>query len=278
MKHDTRFWNTKDKKRLFAQIYSPDNQAEKTILLVHGLHDHSQRYHHLAEFFTGKGYNFISFDLRGHGKSSGRRVYARSLQKLLDDVDLAYNKSLENFPGTKLILYGHDIGGTLVLNYIIRFNKPIAAMIVSSPWLKLSHEPSWSTLILASWLKKVAPGIRMNFIRYHSDHLTHDPEVLQNVEKDPLVHSNLSLGLYFVLRQASDHSLRNVYKINYPFLLMHGGEDAITSAKASELYVMNTSDRTRLKIWEGMYHELHNELQSEEVLNYVWNWLKNLKL
>ena len=70
--------------------------------------------------------------------------------------------------------------------------------------------------------------------------------------------------------------MRHVYKINKPFLLMHGSDDRITSPKASEEFVANTSDRTRLRIWDGLYHELHSEFEYKEIAKYIMDWLDGL--
>ena len=103
--------------------------------------------------------------------------------------------------------------------------------------------------------------------------MSHDPEVARNCISDPLNHNKISLRLLYNIYDAGLYALRNVYKINYPFLLMHGTEDNITSPKASEDYVMNTTKRTHLKLWEGQYHELHNEVIYKDIFKYIIDWL-----
>ena len=273
MKHETYQLNTPDNKTLFAQSWEDGKNDGKTILMVHGLGEHSGRYEHWAELFVGQGFNFMSFDLRGHGKSSGKRGHAKSMEILLDDIDLVMEKTRELFNGSKVILYGHSLGGNLVLNHVIRRNRPVDALIVTSPWLKLVKEPSAAVLATASIANKIIPSCAIpNGL--NADDLSHNPEVCKKYTTDPLNHNKISFRLFNEIYHGGYHALRNVYKINYPFLLMHGTEDKITSPKASENYVMNTTARTHLKLWEGQYHELQNEFIYKEVFEYIIEWLK----
>ncbi|MGC9343202.1 MAG: serine aminopeptidase domain-containing protein, partial [Bacteroidales bacterium] len=143
--------------------------------------------------------------------------------------------------------------------------------------LRLTKEPSASVLAIANFLSRVLPSLRIGNGLNDGD-LSHDPKVAKDYTGDPLNHDKISFRLFNIIYHSGYHALRNVYKINYPFLLMHGTEDKITSPKASENFVMNTSSRTQLKLWEGQYHELHNEPIYEEVFQYISDWLKQYDL
>ncbi len=277
MKQKTYSWSSGDKRKIFARCWRPEDDAGKTILMVHGLGEHSDRYRTWAEKFTTNGYSFLAIDLRGHGRSAGKRGHAKSLGVLLDDIDLLYNKATRLFPENKLILYGQSMGGNLVLNHVISRNRPIDALIVTSPWLRLYRDPSYAVTVLASIAKKFYPSLTVR-TPLRPENFSHDPAVVKDFLDDPLVHDRISLRLYFELYNAGLYALRNVYKINYPFLLMHGTEDKITSSRASRDYVMNTGNKTRLKLWEGQYHELHQELIRDDVFEYIMNWLKEYNL
>jgi acylglycerol lipase len=246
-------------------------------LLVHGLGEHSSRYDYWAKLFNDKGYSVISMDLHGHGQSEGKRGHIKSLDVLLDDIDILFEKSEELFPRYKRILYGHSMGGTLVLNHIIKRNRHVDATIVTSPWLKLYDEPSDIILKITQYLKKILPSLTISN-RLRAEQISHDPEVVRSYERDPLNHDRISLKMFHEIYQAGYHALQNVYKINPPFLIMHGSGDTITSPKASEGYVMNTSKRTTLKLWANQYHELHNEFIKEEVHAYIISWLEALNI
>lgn len=267
-------WITKDGKKLFARSWIPEKESKAVILLVHGLGEHTGRYSTWAKLFNESGYSFLCFDQRGHGNSEGKRGHISSINLFLEDIDLLIKKSDELFPGQKKILYGHSMGGNLVLNYIIRYNTPISALIVSSPWLKLYKEPSGALLFFAKAMKHILPSLTLaNGLS--SDQMTHDPEINKNYSPDPLNHDRISLKMFDELYNSGLYALENAFKINYPLLLMHGSADTITSAKASENYLLNTSRKNHFKLWEDQYHELHNELIKEEVFNYIIDWLKD---
>ncbi len=277
MIHKTYQWKTKDKKTLFAQCWKPDEESKKTILLIHGLGEHSGRYERWAKLFVEEGFNFLTFDLRGHGRSSGKRAYAKSLDILLDDIDLLFTKAEKMFKNSKFVLYGHSMGGNLVLNHVICRNHPVDALIASSPWLKLPKEPPGPVLAIASIASRFFPKLTLKS-NLDLNNRSHDPEVEKEFQKDPLNFKKISFRLFNEMYKAGYHASRNVYKINYPFLLMHGTEDKITSHRASENYVMNTSSKTKLKLWEGQYHELHNELIYKEIFDFIIDWLKDQKI
>lgn len=276
MNNQTYSWLAKDGAKLFAQSWKPGNDLKKLIILVHGLGEHCSRYEHWARLFNNKGYSVLSMDLHGHGRSEGKRGHIKSLDVLLDDIDILLNKSEELFPGFKKILYGHSMG-SLVLNHIICRNRPVEAVIVTSPWFKLYKEPSALILNITAFLKNILPSLTVSN-QIKAEQISHDPEVVRNYERDPLNHDRISLKMFHELYHAGYYALRNVYKINYPLLIMHGTDDTITSPKASEDYVMNTSNKTRLKLWANQYHELHNEFIKEEVHSYIISWLEEQKI
>ncbi len=276
MKNESYLWQATDKKKIFAQSWLPEKDNKKLIILIHGLGEHSSRYESWASLFNEKGYTMLSMDLRGHGKSEGKRGHAKSINQLMDDIDLLYTRAGELFPEYKKILYGNSMGGTLALNHVILRNRPISALIITSPWLKLVNEPSTFQITITHFLKRFLPSLTTSN-RIKAEQISHDPEVVREYERDPLLYNRISLQMFHVIYQAGYHALRNVYKINYPFLLMHGTADSITSSKASESYLMNTGQGTRLKLWENQYHELHHELIRQEVFEYIINWLTEIK-
>lgn len=268
-------WFSRDNKKLFASSWLPEKKSESVILLVHGLGEHIGRYDSWAKLFNEAGYSFLAFDQRGHGRSEGKRGHISSFDILLEDINLLFSKSDELFPGQKKILYGHSMGGNLVLNYIIKYNTPVSALIVTSPWLKLYKEPGYPVLLFSRIMKNILPSLTLsNGLK--SDQMTHDPDINSSYSPDPLVHHRISINMFYELYQAGLFALKNESKINYPLLLMHGSADTITSCEASKNFIMNTNKKSHFKLWENQYHELHNELIKKDVFNYITNWLHNL--
>jgi len=270
-------WLSNNRKKIYAQSWEPDHKPSLVVNIIHGLGEHSGRYERWAELFTEKKIAVLASDLEGHGRSEGKRGHVKNYQVFLDQIDLQLKKSHELFPHSGCILYGHSMGGNLVINYAISKDPPICALIASSPWLILTYEPPAYILLLSAILRPFFPGLRVKSkIDYASR--SHDPAINQSAKEDPLMHGRISMRLFDQVSKKGLYALRNVFKINRPFLLMHGNNDRLTSHEASIEFVTNTSKLTRLKIWDGLYHELHHEFEYKEIFNYIIDWLTEMKI
>jgi len=141
MKHTEFKFKTSDELQLFGQSWQPEDRPRAAICLVHGMGEHSGRYGHVADRLTQAGYSVFAFDLRGHGKSLGPRGHTPSYRTLLNDINSLLNEVDKNFPELPLFLYGHSLGGNLVLNYVLRRQPKFKGVIVTGPWLRLAFEP-----------------------------------------------------------------------------------------------------------------------------------------
>ena len=132
MKHIEFKLETADNLELFARKWLPDSEALAVICLIHGKGEHSGRYLNAASTLTDAGYILLTFDLRGHGKSQGRRGFSPSYEALMDDISLLLNEAVNRFPNLPHFLYGHSLGGNLVLNYALRRKCRLSGVIASS--------------------------------------------------------------------------------------------------------------------------------------------------
>lgn len=272
MLHAQHKWKVNDEISLFAQSWNPDDKPKAVIVLVHGLGEHSGRYNWWATKFTEHGYSLLAFDLRGHGKSDGKRGSVTSVKTFLKDIHFIIEKSESIYNNVPKIIYGHSMGGNLVLYYAIKKKLSVKGIIVTSPWLRLTFDPS----VLKVFFGKLVSLFFPNFITSSdliAENLSHDSEVVVNYKNDPLVHDKITANLFFDIQKKGELILKNKYKLNLPLLLMHGEKDNITSHKASRRFASNTSYLTHYKQWDGMFHELHNETCKEEVFVYILNWL-----
>lgn len=256
-------------------IMSPGENARAIVILVHGLGEHIRRYQHVAGVFRDNGIGFIGLDLPGHGKSQGRRGHIKSYSVLKDMLDIMMKSASQTFPGVPVYLYGHSLGGGIVLEYIIKNKPKIKGAIVTSPFLRLAFEPPRIKLILASVMKYIFPGL-IQPSGLNASHISHDMDVVNAYKSDPLVHDKVSVSLFDSAIKAARYSLGHAGEMNVPLLLMHGSDDQITSPEGSREFA-SKSARTELKIFEGGYHELHNEPFKKEVFDYILNWLRRIK-
>jgi acylglycerol lipase len=265
-------WTSADGLKLFAQSWMPPGNPHAIINYVHGFKDHSNRFSHWAIKLTKEGFGVIALDLRGHGRSEGRRGYAASFERYLQDVSVMCNYSRKKYAGTRQILYGHSLGGNIVTNYLISGRELPDAAVITSPWFKLSFPPSLIARSLATILRYALPGILVKS-DLDTRGLSRNPQIAIDYLRDPLVHNRISPRLFFAIEKNGEKASHSIYKINIPLLVMHGCADIITSFRQTKAFVLHAGCRTRFKEWPGCQHELHNELCADEIFDYLVCWL-----
>ena len=253
-------------------INSPGTGMKAMVILVHGVGEHTMRYQHWIERFLKDGIGIIGVDLPGHGKSDGSRGVIRSYSQTDEMISILTKEYSNTFPGTPLFLYGHSLGGGIVLKYVLENSPAINGAIITSPWLRLAFEPGRGRIFLAKLMKSLFPS----FVQPSGlvvDYLSHDEKVVDAYRNDPLVHDRISASLFHSAVTAADYALKNAGSLKVPLLIMHGSGDMITSPEGSR----NFASATRLaeyKEWENGYHELHNEPFKETVYSFIIKWLE----
>jgi alpha-beta hydrolase superfamily lysophospholipase len=266
-------WQSHDNLRLYVRIWEPDEPPQAAIGLIHGIGEHVNRYKHWASAFVNEGYAVIGFDQRGYGNSDGKRGYILSYETLLQDIELLMKKATERCLDIPLILFGQSLGGNLVINYSMRMPIKPTCVIASSPWLRLAYDIPVIQEKLGRFLVKILPGM-VQKSNFNINDLSRDKEVIKRYVEDALVHNKVSLNLGFSSIDAGLWALENTDKLDIPILLMHGDSDKITSHIATMEFSEKTKALSTLKIWEGFYHELHNEPEKHKIFDYVLNWIR----
>ena len=265
-------WRARDGVELFARSWLPQAEPRAAIALVHGLGEHSGRYQHVAAHFTQAGYIVQAFDLRGHGKTPGPRGHVRSIELILQDIDLALEKIAQAYPGLPRFLYGHSLGGLLVLYYGLRYQRKLTGVIASSPGLSTALHEQKTKLMLAQVLGSLLPGITIA-TGLDVNSISRDPQVVQAYIADPLVHDRSSLGFAKGLLNMVNWVRAHAQEFTYPLLLVQGTGDQLVYSRGSQEFAKQVPGNVTLKLWDGLAHELHNEPEKELVLQYLLGWL-----
>ncbi len=259
---------------LYAQEWVPGGEIHGIVCVVHGLGEHSGRYAHLAEYFSPNGFVLNTYDLRGHGKSEGPRGHSPSLDVIYDDFSIFLEDARDRYPNQPIFLYGHSLGGNLVLNYGIRKTPSIKALIATSPILRPAFEPPAWKIRLGRILYGLMPTFAMSN-ELDRNALSRDLEVVHRYNEDPLVHNRITSRLAIDMLDSGLWLLDNAHKLRLPTLLVHGSGDKICSAQASQEFAQKAGDICTLKVWEGLYHETHNEPEKEDVLKFTLTWIND---
>jgi len=250
------------------RTWEPEGKTKAIVALVHGIGEHAGRYENVARALTNAGYALAGYDLRGHGKSTGPRGHIPSYDALMDDIGAFISMLGEKYPGQPIFLYGHSLGGNQVINYALRRHPKIAGVIATGPWLKLSFQPSPFKVALGKFMNNIAPSLTQPS-GLDTKGLSHDAEVVRLYDNDPLGHDRVSARLFVSGYEAGLWAFDHAPELALPLLLMHGGADPITSAEASRQFAEKAGKNVTLRIWDGMYHEIHNEPDQAEVFKVM---------
>lgn len=265
-------WKTSDGLQMYSKGWAPKGKPKGTICLVHGHGEHIGRYEHVAAALTEKGYALLGFDLRGHGKSAGPRGHTPSYEAFMDDIAVFFGQIEARYPGLPRFSYGHSLGGNLVLNYALRRKPALRGVIATGPWLKLAFDPPASKVSLGKMMNNILPGFTQSS-GLETTALSHDPAVVKAYENDPLVHDKISARMFVSTYDSGLWALEHASEFPLPLLLMHGTADRLTSAEASRQFGEADGKQVTLKLWDGWYHEIHNEPEKAEVFKVMTDWL-----
>lgn len=258
---------------IYHQSWLPDGEAKAAVMLVHGLGEHSGRYEHVADRLTSSGYAVHALDHRGHGKSEGKRVYVKSYDEFMADL-IQFRALVEGrHPGLPFFALGHSMGGNLVMGHVLDHQDGVAGMVLSGPALKAGDELSPTKITIFKAVAKVAPGFRPEGLS--ADAISRDPAVVAAYQADPLVFTGkISAGLGAALFDAMDTFPDRYASLTLPVLLMHGTEDRLTNIEGSrELERMATNADVTAEYYDGLYHEVFNEPEQDQVLDDLVSWL-----
>ena len=269
-------WETQEGTTFFIQGWEPEDRPPKAfIALVHGLGEHTARYAHVGKVMSDAGYALVGFDLRGHGKSGGARGHTSSLDAYVQDIHQFFQLMHQRYPAIPHFLYGHSLGGLLTLAYAIQYGADLKGVMATSPALRSSLQEQKTKITMVQILGSIFPTLIVQN-GLDATTISRDPEIVAAYKNDPLVHYSTSLGFGKAGLTAIDLCLTHAKEFPAPLLIMHGKEDKITyfsgSVDFAEL-VREAGVDVTLKLWDGLYHEVHNEPEKAEVFQVMIEWL-----
>lgn len=273
MHHITGQADTEDGRRIATRTWLPESEPRAILAFSHGIGEHCGRYDHVGKALASAGYALHMADLRGHGESPGPRGHVMSFGEYRADFAAIVESAWQAAPTAPYFIGGHSLGGLIALSAAL--DRPLGGLgvVVTGPGLGLAFEPPAWKVALARVLALVAPGARFSTGLEH-EALSRKPAVVQAYESDPLVHGDITARGYVETMNAQRQAMANAGRLEMPLLVMHGSADRLTSVEASRTFVerAGSADKT-LKIYDGFYHELFNEVGAEQVLGDLVAWL-----
>lgn len=249
--------------------------AKGTVLVVHGIGEHGGRYKNVEEALLPAGWNVFTYDHRGHGRSTGRRThvdrfddYADDLQRVFDEVQSLAGKG-------KIFVWGHSMGGLITTVWAGLRRPAVWGAILVAPPYRIAVPVPKVKILAAKLLSNVVPTLALAN-EVDPSLLSRDPSVGKAYATDALVERKATVRWGAEFLAAVDRVNARASEVQVPYLLLHGTADKITSSEGSrEFHAKTASSDKTLSIYEGYFHEMHNEPEGEraKVFAEVVAWL-----
>ena len=269
-------WDGKNGIQFYIRGWEPTSKRPKAVLaLIHGLGEHTGRYVHVGKTMTDAGYALVGFDLRGHGKSGGARGHFPTLTAVIQDMRQFFKYLVQRYPDIPHFLYGHSLGGLLSLSYALQYNAGLNGVMVTGVALRSPLQSQKGKIAMVNVLGSLLPAVTLPS-GLDATTISRDADVVKKYVNDPLVHDKTSLGLGKAAIKAIEYCFAHAQEFKPPLLIMHGAADKLTYPSGSEDFAKLASENNKdvtLKLWDGLYHEVHNEPEKAEVFKVMIEWL-----
>lgn len=268
--HTTSSFVSDDQLNIHTETWLPDGDLRAVVLLVHGIGEHIGRYRHVAERLVEHGYGVFGLDHRTHGQSEGEpRVYIPDFDRVVDDL----KRYCDGIQLPRVFIYGHSMGSFIATLFTLRYQGQLAGFISTGSPLLIDKSYPRVVVTLGNVVSALAPKLPLIPLALNS--ISRDPAVVAAYHADSLVFTGRVRA-----RMASGYNNAlapvrgQLNRLHLPLLVLHGGADTITPHSGSELlYASAASPDKTLKIYPGLYHEIHNEPEKEAVLTDIVTWL-----
>jgi acylglycerol lipase len=258
--------------RIHVRSWEAEGSPRAVVVICHGVNSHGGQHAWTAEQFAGRGLAVFALDLRGRGKSEGERYYVEDVADYVADVAVTIRTAKDRYPGLPVYLLGHSAGGVVSCTYALDNQDEIAGLICESFAFQVPA-PGF-VLAAVKGISHIAP--RLPVLTLHMKDFTRDPAALAVLEADPLTKGESQPAATVAALVRADERLHdNFDKITLPVLILHGTEDKATVCKGSEFFHAHAGsmDKT-LKLYQGHYHDLLNDIGKEQVFEDIAGWIE----
>jgi acylglycerol lipase len=256
---------------IHLRSWQPKGKPSAVVAICHGVNSHSGQYAWAAEKFAAKGFAVYAVDLRGRGKSEGERFYVETIDEYVADVAGMIAIARERHPGLPVYLLGHSAGGVVACSYTLDHQDDIDGLICESFAFQVPA-PGFA-LSAIKGLSHVAP--RLGVLTLHMKDFTRDPVALRALQDDPLTKGEVQPAMTVAALARADERLHDSFgQITLPVLILHGTADKATVCKGSEYFHQHAGSKDKtLKLYDGHFHDLLNDVGKEGVMADIAGWL-----
>ena len=274
MKHQEGYLKGVRDTNIYYQYWLPEGEPKASVLVVHGLAEHSGRYMNVVNHLVPSGYAVYGIDHIGHGKSDGERVYVERFQDYTKTLKIYFDMIRDWQPEKPIFLIGHSMGGLICAAYLLEHQDEVTGAVLSGPSIKVPDNISQATIFVGNTLSVIMP--KVGIIQLDAEGVSRDPAVVDAYVNDPLVYTGkISARLSAELLKTMRHLTEGAAEIRLPILIVQGGDDKLVDPSGAQLLYESVASRDKtIKIYDGFYHEVFNEPEHEQVLSDVKTWLE----
>ena len=245
------------------------NSPKATILILHGLAEHYRRYDYITSKFVANNFNVYRYDHRGHGDSDGKRGYVDETHTFVKDLKIIIDLVKEENQDLPLFVLGQGMGGHIMSIIGGEYDGLVDGMIFCSPLVC-----DFGNYTNCNCDEYDSDFDFVTAVNIHN--LSHDYDFIQSYDEDELVLKQVTVGIYNALKRSCSHILKYLYKFKYPCLIFHGSMDTITDCEDSRFLINNIiSTDKEIRILNGLYHKLLEELIKDDIITEISKWIEN---
>jgi alpha-beta hydrolase superfamily lysophospholipase len=274
MKTSNGTFSSQDGTSIYWKAWLPDGAPKALIHLIHGYAEHIDRYDNVVNELIPAGYAVFGNDHRGHGKSQGRRGHVSNFQEFIDDErQFALEVIKTQFPDALYFVLGHSMGSLIAMNYVEQFPDGIKGLILSGTGSQPGKDIPKILITVTKVLSKILPAVHVKS-PLPPEFISRDPDVVKAYVDDPLVYNVITPRLAHEMNRYVVLGAQNAFKIKTPVLIQLGSQDTAFSGQKELYEKIGAKDKT-FKLYEGLKHEVYNELPADRarVLADLRVWL-----
>jgi alpha-beta hydrolase superfamily lysophospholipase len=261
--------------RMFLSIYRPDNDKPRALLIIlHGLGSHAGDFREMGKYFAEKGLAVFIPDQRGFGHYSGLKGHVISFDEYVEDIQNLVMYVRDRYLNNVAFLFGSSMGGINAVRYASKYSSEIDGLILHCPGVAQNLEVGFGKKIAGNLLSL------LNVKRYIASEInfsdtTRNPKIVKQMETDPLRFELVTPRFGIEGLKAAEDGYNSAESIKLPVLLQQAGADRLVDPVRSREFFdsLSSTDKT-WKLYDGLYHQLHNEPEREQVLGDMEAWLE----
>src|SRR5262245_24447789 len=257
--------------KIFVRSWVPESRPRAVIVVCHGVNSHGGQYLSVGEQFAAAGLAAFALDLRGRGRSEGERFYVEDVADYVSDVANTIALAKSRHPGLPIYLLGHSAGGVVSATYVLDNQAELAGFICESFAFQVPA-PGFA-LAAIKGVSHIAP--RLPVLKLKNEDFSRDPRWVERLNNDPLIAHEVQPAITVAALVRADERLHDEFpSITLPVLIMHGTSDKATVCQGSQFFydTVGSKDKT-LKLYDGHFHDLLNDVGKEKVMSDVMDWL-----